>query len=297
MKDAFRFFNVSAQKYDPNCNFRVFRPASLNKPKDNAVMFITAGYLAQAAALETVNECIVFWPAEVDAPDILKQRHAIVPCENPHNEYCRFFRDNAITNLPKKESVKMVDGAWIADAAVIGSNVTVMPGAYIGGECVIGNDCYIGCGTKLVGRVVVGDQVIIRENTTIGADGLTTDREADGSAITMPHFGSVVIEDNVVIGANTVIARGAIDDTRICRGAKLDNDCFISHNVVIGEDTFVVGETILFGSSSTGKRCMLSGNSTVRNAVHIGDDALVGMGSVVTRNVPEKAVVKGNPAK
>lgn len=291
------FFSVGAEKYCPDRHFSVCRPASLNNPKNNSVMFITEGYMSQASVLGQVRECIVFWPASVGIPGELEEKHAIVPCENPHNEYCRFFRDNEIRNLPRKEAVKYVDGAWIADTAVLGNDVIVMPGAYIGGACVIGDGSYIGCGTKLVGRVEIGKNVIIRENTTIGADGLTTDRETDGTAITMPHFGGVVIENDAVIGANTVIARGAIDDTRICRGAKLDNSCFISHNVVVGEDTFVVGETIMFGSSSTGKRCMLSGNSTVRNAVHIGDDALVGMGSVVTKHVAEHAIVKGNPAK
>lgn len=291
------FFEVNVSSYDERYSHRVYRPASLNKPKDNAVMFVTEGYVEKADELTHVHNCLVFWPELIAVPKQLSELHAVIPCENPHNEYCRFFRDNKITNLPKKETVNTVDGAWIAETATIGENTTIMPGAYVGGDCVIGRNVYIGCGTKLVGSVYVGDNVIIRENTTIGADGLTTDREIDGCAITMPHFGGVVIEDDVIIGANTVVARGAIDDTRICRGAKLDNSCFISHNVVVGEDTFVVGETIMFGSSSTGSRCMISGNSTIRNGVHIGSDSLVGMGSVVTKNVEEKAVVKGSPAK
>ena len=95
----------------------------------------------------------------------------------------------------------------------------------------------------------------------------------------------------------TIIARGAIDDTVIRRGSKIDNSSFISHNVRIGEDTFVVGETIMFGSSSTGDKVCISGNSTIRNGVHIGSGALVGMGSVVVKSVAEQSVVKGNPAK
>ena len=148
-----------------------------------------------------------------------------------------------------------------------------------------------------MGEVEIGENVVIRENTVIGADGLTTDRENDGKAITMPQFGKVIVERDVQIGANVVIARGAIDETRICRGTKIDSCTFISHNVRIDEDTFVVGETILFGSSSVGKRCLVSGNATLMNLVHIGDESVVGAGAVVVRTVPEKSVVKGNPAK
>jgi len=122
-------------------------------------------------------------------------------------------------------------------------------------------------------------------------------RKPDGSPATIPQFGGVVIEDNVQIGANTVIARGAIDDTVIHHGSKIDNLCFVSHNVQIGANTFIVGETIMFGSSSTGEQVYISGNSTIREGIHVGDRALVGMGSVVVKPVPDDAIVKGNPAK
>lgn len=190
-----------------------------------------------------------------------------------------------------------IDGAWIAEDVQIGTETEIFPGAYISGECRIGNHVYIGSGVKLMGEVEIGDNVVIRENTVIGADGLTTDRDADGRAITMPQFGKVVIEDNVQIGANVTIARGAIDETRICRGAKIDSGVFISHNVRIDEDSFVVGETIMFGSSSVGKRCLISGNATIMNMVHIGDESVVGAGAVVTKSVQEKTIVKGNPAR
>lgn len=291
------YFRVNAIKYVAGKDFEVVRPASLNCPKDNSVMFIMEKYMESVSVFQTVSNCLIFWPNEVDVPAELTERHAIVPCKRPHMEYCRFFQTNRIVYLPEKEEVRMVEGAFIANKAVIGKNAVIMPGAYIGGECVIGDDVYIGCGAKLIGEVHIGNRVVIRENAVIGADGLTTDRDENGVAVTMPQFGSVVIEDDAQIGANTVIARGAIDETHIARGAKVDNCCFISHNVHIGEDTFIVGESIMFGSSSIGKNSMISGNSAVRNGIHIGDRALVGMGSVVVKSVGDGCVVKGNPAK
>ena len=291
------YFRVNVSKYVDGKDFDVVRPASLNHPKDNAVMFIIDGYMDHADAFLKCCNCLVFWPENADVPVEISARHAVVRCSNAKNGYCGFFRENKITYYPPIEEVELVNGAYIAKTAKIGNNCQILPGAYIGGEVELGNDCYVGTGTRLVGEIRVGNNVVIRENTVIGADGLSTDRDEHGRALTMPQFGGVIIEDDVQIGALTVIARGAIDNTVLRRGAKIDNSTFISHNVVVGEDTFVVGESIMFGSSSTGKQAFISGNSTIRDGRHIGDKAIVGMGSVVIRNVADEAVVKGNPAK
>ncbi len=292
-----KYFSVLADKYVSGKKFYVVRPASMNKPKDNAVMFIMKEYFAYVSVFYDVKECLIFWPAEKTVPEEIAAKNAVVQCERPHFEYCKFFRDNKITYLPQKTEGEYVDGAFIAKGAVVGANVCIMPGAYIGEDVRIGDNVYIGCGAKLVGGITIGHNVVIRENTVLGADGLSTDRDEEGKAATMPQFGEIILEDDVQIGANTVIARGAIDETIIRRGSKIDNSCFISHNVQIGEDSFVVGETIMFGSSKLGDKAFISGNSTIRNGVTIGNSATVGMGAVVVKNVDEGAVVKGNPAK
>ncbi len=291
------YFRVNVGKYVPGKDFDVVRPASLNNPKDNAVMFIGEKYMDQVEKLRECTACLVFWPESVEIPDDIWTRHCVIKCENPRKGYCLFYRENNITNYPIKEKYKLIDGAFIAETAIIGEDCTIMPGVYIGGQVVIGNHCYVGAGAKLVGEIHIGNNVIIRENSVIGADGLSTNRDETGKAITMPQFGGVTIEDDVQIGALTVIGRGAIDNTILRRGSKVDNSTFISHNVVLGEDTFVVGETIMFGSSSTGERAFISGNATIRDGRHVGADAKVGMGAVVVKNVEDGSVVKGNPAK
>lgn len=288
---------MNASQYVEGKNFDIVRPASLNNPKDNAVMFISAGYFDQVDSFRKCKNCLIFWPKTEVIPQDLLNRHAVCVVDNTRNGYCGFFRDNNITYYPPIEEFDIVNGVYICKNARIGNNCRILPGAYIGGEVDVGDNCYIGSGVRLVGEIHIGNNVVIRENTVIGADGLSTDRDADGKAITMPQFGGVIIEDDVQIGALTVIGRGAIDNTIIKRGAKIDNSTFISHNVVVGEDTFVVGETIMFGSSSTGNHAFISGNSTIRDGRHIGTKAIVGMGSVVVKNVDDGAVVKGNPAK
>ncbi len=291
------YFKVSATKYDATKNYNVVRPSSLNKPQDNSVMFVTPEYKSKWEAVLTVKECIVIWPETEEVPRELSARHAVILHREPRLGFAEFFRDNHITYNRKPVSYQLIGGAFICDGAKIGENCSIFPGTYIDSEVEIGNNCYIGSGVKLLGSVKIGNDCIVRENTVIGSDGLTTRRDENGKVVTIPQFGGVTIEDNVQIGALTVIGKGAIDDTVIHSGSRIDNCCFISHNVQIGEDTLVVGETIMFGSSSTGKQAFISGNSTVRDGVAIGEKALVGMGSVVVKPVPDGGIVKGNPAK
>lgn len=292
-----KFFEVNVNKYVAEKDFSVYRPASLNNPKNNAVMFIREEFMRYSDSLLRCSECLVFWPKTISVPESIQNRHAVKLCNKPHREFARFFVDNSITYLPEIDDVEIINGAYIAKTAVIGDNCRIFSGAYIGGEVEIGDNCYIGSGVKIVGKVQIGNNVVIRENTVLGADGLTTDRNEQGKALTMPQFGGILIEDDVQIGALTVIARGAIDNTVIKRGSKIDSSSFISHNVQIGEDTFIVGETIMFGSSSTGDKVLISGNSTVRDGRRIGNGAIVGMGSVVVKNVEDGQIVKGNPAR
>ncbi len=292
-----KFFSVEAKKYDPQKDFDVFRPSSLNNPKCNSVMFVTKGFLRYWEQLLKVDNCIVIWPDSEEIPEEVLKKHVIIRHPEPRQGFAMFFRENEITNHPQIHDFQIVGGAYICKGASIGEDTVVFPGAYLDAEVEIGKRCIIGSGVKLIGRIKIGDDVIIHENAVIGSDGLTTRRDENGRVVSTPQFGGVIIEDNVHIGALTVIARGAIDDTIIRSGCRIDNSVFISHNVVVGEDTLIVGETIMFGSSSTGERAFLSGNSAIRDGVSIGNDATIGMGAVVVKPVEPGATVKGNPAK
>lgn len=291
------FFSIDVSKYNPEKKYRVVRPASLNNPKDNSVMFITEPYINQWKVLLNVKECVVIWPENIEVPEQVSNKHFVIKFDDPRRGQAIFYRDNGVTYNALPCEYEFVNGAYIGKGAVIGKNTIIFPGAYIDSDVVIGDDCYIASGVKIIGDVKIGNNVIIRENTVIGSDGLTRMRDDDGKVATIPQFGGVTIEDNVHIGALTVIAKGAIDDTVIHSGCRIDNCCFISHNVQLGEDSVVVGETIMFGSSSTGAQAFISGNATIRDGVSIGEKAFVGMAANVLKPVPDGGVVKGNPAK
>ena len=297
MSELKEFFCIDASKYDETKQFHVVRPASLSNPQDNAVMFVTEGFLKYWEAVLTVKECIVIWPENHPVPEELAKRHAVILSKEPRYGFAKFFYENHVTNnaMPKPYQVK--NGAMICEGAEIGEGTIIFPGAYVDGDVKIGKNCYIASGVRIVGNVQIGDDCIIRENSVIGSDGLTTRRDEEGKIITIPQFGGVVIENNVQIGANSVVCKGAIDNTIIGSGSRIDNCSFISHNVRMGRDTIVVGEVLMMGSSSTGERAYLSGNVVVRDGVSIGEDAFVGMGAVVTKNVPAGVTVKGNPAR
>lgn len=293
-----KFFSINVSRYVEDLNFEVYYPASLDYPKDHSVTFLTVQNIKRSSIFEECSNCLIFWPQDYKVPENIRTKnHAIVLCADPHLMFCQFFKENAIDNIPIKEKCRLVEGAYICENAKIGKNVLIQPGAYVSGETFIGNNSYIGCGVKIIGKVTIGDNVVIRENSVIGADGLTTDRDNYGKPVKMPQFGGVVIGNSVTIGANTVIARGAIDDTVIGSETSVDNCVFISHNVQVGKRVFIVGESILFGSSKIGDNTLISGNSTIRNGVQVGHNALIGMGSVVTKNVDHGTIVKGNPAK
>ena len=293
-----KFFSVNVNKYVEDLNFEVYYPASLDYPRDHSVTFLTVQNIKRSCIFEECINCLIFWPQDYRVPESIKtKKHAIILCSDPHLRFCQFFKENAIDNTPVKEKYRLEGGAYICENAQIGKNVLIQPGAYISGETFIGNNSYIGCGTKIIGKVTIGENVVIRENSVIGADGLTTDRDEAGVPVKMPQFGGVIIEKNVTIGSNAVIARGAIDDTIIGSETSVDNCVFISHNVQVGKRVFIVGESILFGSSKVGDNTFISGNSTIRNGVQIGHDVLIGMGAVVTRNIDDWMAVKGNPAK
>ena len=295
--DDLTFFQVNSSEYVAGTDYWISHPASINHPKDHSVMFISKQYPAYRQVFFAVVHCLIFWPQEWEIPEELARKHAIVPCKNPRVAYCSFFKEQGITGLCVPDEVENVQGAWIAKTAKIGQHTVIFPGVYIGGEVTIGDDCYIGTGVKIIGRVRIGNRVRIRENTVIGTDGLSTDRDDDGHPMTMPQFGGIIIEDEVQIGANTVVQRGAIDDTILHRGCKIDGQTFISHNVVIGEETFIVGESFLLGSASVGMQAQIAAGSTLGNYVHVGDRTLLGMASLATRDIPENVVAYGSPAK
>jgi len=143
---------------------------------------------------------------------------------------------------------------------------------------------------------IIGNNVKIHSGTIIGEDGFGYVREENNN-FKFPHIGMVIIENNVEIHSNVCIDRGSLSNTIIRRNCKIDNLVHIAHNVEIGENTFVIANSMIGGSVKIGRNCWISPGSIIRDRIKIGDNVIIGMGSVVTKDVPSNEIWYGSPAK
>lgn len=178
----------------------------------------------------------------------------------------------------------------IAPLAVIGENVVLGENVIIGSGCVIENGVTIAANTRLEAHVTIKHHCEIGQNchvfsgVVIGSDGFGYAEEG-GRWLKIPQVGRVVVCDNVDIGANTTIDRGALDDTIIEEGVKLDNLIQIGHNCVIGAHTVIAGCAGVAGSAKIGKHCKIGGAAMILGHLEIADHVTISPGSMITRSL------------
>jgi UDP-3-O-[3-hydroxymyristoyl] glucosamine N-acyltransferase len=186
-------------------------------------------------------------------------------------------------------------GAIIGPEARIGSATTIAAGAVIGYRVHVGRDCFIGPNASLT-HALLGNHVTVHAGVAIGQDGFGFAMGLGGH-LKLPQIGRVVIQDHVEIGANTTIDRGALHDTVIGEGTKIDNLVQIGHNVVIGRHCIIVAQTGISGSAELGDFVALGGQVGILGHVKIGSGAQIAASSNVRGDVPPGARWGGTPAK
>lgn len=177
----------------------------------------------------------------------------------------------------------------VADGTKIFPNVTIYPGVKIGENCVIHS------GVSVRENTEIGNNVIIHNNSTIGSDGFGFARDEEKRWLKIPQTGRVVIEDDVEIGANTAIDSASVGETRIKRGAKLDNLVQIGHSCIVGEDTLICSQTGLAGSSIIGRRVILAGQVGIAGHLKIGDDVVITAKSATSHDIDDGKIISGIP--
>lgn len=182
-----------------------------------------------------------------------------------------------------------------ADVA-LGDRTTIGAGVFIGRASVIGSDVIIYPNVTLRENTHIGDRVIIHSGTVIGADGFGYET-VDGKHVKIPQTGCVRIDEDVEIGANVCIDRGRFGKTWIQKGTKIDNLVQIAHNVVIGENSLIVSQAGISGSSTLGKNVIIAGQAGIVGHVTLGDNVIVGAQTGISKSVPENTVMLGSPAK
>lgn len=185
---------------------------------------------------------------------------------------------------------------FVGDGVRLGDRVTLMPGCYIGPEAVIGDDTYLSPQVTIMERCRVGARVLIHSGAVIGADGFGFIPTPEGQ-LKIPQLGIVVIEDDVEIGANVTIDRGALGETRVARGVKIDNLVQVAHNVTVGEHTVIAAQAGVAGSTTIGRRVALGGQVGLVGHITIGDRTQIGAQAGVTNSVPPDQALLGTPAR
>lgn len=194
------------------------------------------------------------------------------------------------------EEVAVGPMAVLEADAEIGDRTTVGAGSYIGRKVKVGSDCRIHPNVTVYRRCRMGDRVEVLAGAVIGSDGFGHSRE-EGVYRKLPHIGIVVLEDDVLVGACTTIDRATFGETRIERGAKLDNLVMIAHNCVVGPHTAVAGQAGMAGSTTVGGGVQIGGQAGFAGHLEVGEDAVVGAQAGVTKDIPEGSFVSGYPAR
>jgi UDP-3-O-[3-hydroxymyristoyl] glucosamine N-acyltransferase len=280
---------------------RIAGVAALENARSGTITFLgNERYLARLGA--TRAEAVIVGERMRNATDLPR-----VVCVDP---YAYFARVSAWLNPPRPPVPGVHAKAVVEKSAVIGAGTEVGPlaavarQARIGANCIIGAGCTIGEGVVLgtgvrlhanvtiYDRCVIGDRVILHSGVVVGADGFGI-AMADGRWIKVPQIGRVIIGDDVEVGANTTIDRGAIDDTVIEEGVKLDNQIQVAHNVRIGAHTAIAACAGIAGSARIGRYCRIGGASGIAGHVTLADHVEISAHTVITKSIAKPGTYTG----
>lgn len=292
-------------------NTRISGCSSAKNPKPNTLTFVQA---SKKLDLSTLSICALVLCRSADR-DKFPDGPVYMVVDNPHAAFAAVARE-IYRQIPHDAGTfygKDNVSAFVHSTARIADDVVIEPGAVIGAEveigagsivranasidsnCRIGRNCSVGLNSS-VQFSLVGDNVTIHTGARIGQDGFGFIPGSNGLE-KMPQLGRVIIQDNVEIGANTTIDRGALDDTVIGEGTKIDNLVQIAHNVIIGRNCAIAAFAGLSGSSQIGDGCMIGGRVGISDHISVGNNVQLAATSSVMNDIPDGEKWAGTPAQ
>ena len=277
--------------------------APLESAAAGNISFITSPKYAEQIKSSPASAIII-------ATDIKAEGKNLLVVKNPQLAYAKLLtiftsRSYLAKGVDKRafigrhpvigKDVTVYPFAYIGDNVVLGDRTVVHPGAYVGNGCKVGEGVVIYPNASIMESSIIGNRVIIHPGAIIGSDGFGFARDGK-QHYKIPQIGIVQVDDDVEIGANATVDRAAFDKTWIKRGTKIDNLVQVAHNVVIGEDSIIVAQVGIAGSSKLGSNVVMGGQSAVVDHVVLGNNVMVAGQSGVTSDVQDNHVVSGSPA-
>jgi UDP-3-O-[3-hydroxymyristoyl] glucosamine N-acyltransferase len=183
----------------------------------------------------------------------------------------------------------------VGDRCSIGDRVTLYSGVSVGEDSSIGDESVLHAHVSIYPGTIIGKRVILHSGVVVGSDGFGYVKDGKKN-VKIPQVGHVEIEDDVEIGANTTVDRAALGKTVIHRGVKIDNLVQVAHNVVIGEDSIIVAQVGISGSTKIGSNVTLAGQAGLTGHITVGDNVMVGAQSGVMNDLPPNSAYTGSPA-
>lgn len=279
--------------------------AGLDEARTGRVTFLSNP--RYTSRVQTTKASAIYLAPNVEAPP----RIAVLRAQDPYLAYTRalrvfhpeptfppFIHPSAVID----ETARVHESAHISAHVFIGKNVKIAAGVRIHPNVTIYDGARIGERSVLHSGVAVregcalGARVVVHNNSVIGSDGFGYAKDEEKRWLKIPQPGIVVIEDDVEIGACTTIDRASVGETRIRRGAKIDNQVQIGHSCVVGEDALLCAQVGLAGSSHIGARVILAGQVGVAGHLKIGDDAVLTAKSATSHDVEAGKMISGIPA-
>ena len=282
---------------------KIYDIATLDKADETQISFLTSGQYLEKFALSKAGFCLLEESKVSKAPEGM----TVLTHKNPYFAYAKIAE--AFYEVTKTE---FVEGTLIHPSAKIGEGTVIAPNAHIGKNVEIGKNSFVGVGASIQDGCVIGDRATINSNATIsfailgddvtifsgariGQDGFGFAHDS-GINHKIIQLGLVEIGNQVEIGANSCIDRGAIENTTIGDGTKIDNLVQIGHNVVIGKGTVIAGCAGIAGSAKIGNFVQMGGGASAAGHITISDGVKVAGMSGVIRDVPAMQIVAGIPA-
>ncbi len=289
----------SVSKVFPQYDFEISGVSYAGAPRDNTAMYITKKVDYLINNLFNHRDCLCFVDLNASVPKEIESNNTIVRSGNPTYAYARFA--TVMEDEIRKQEIGMgytltSDGYYVGSNVSIGINAYIEPNVLIGHNVRIGNNAVIMAGA-VIKRCVIGDFFLCNENAVIGDFSFTQSEDDNGNKFRIPSLGRVIIGDHVEIGACCDVAVGACGDTIIEDYVKLDGLVHVGHEAHLYKNVEITAGAIIAGFVNIGENAYLGVNSSIRNRISLGDDCIIGMGSVVTKSVDKGIIVAGNPAR